>query len=116
MTCLYCNPVRTRTEKTPGVIAAQAVAQGISEAEVERRLAQGNSSRRIVDAREIAYVVAFLASPKSVAIHGDVISAGGGGRETYYCHWAACDLLAPGRVATMEVPYLRRDQAGRSGR
>ena len=81
---MSCDPVSTRTEKTAGVIAAQAVAQGISEAEVEQRLAQGNSSRRIVDAREIAYVVAFLASPKSVAINGDVIAAGGGGRGIYY--------------------------------
>ena len=79
------HPGTTRTEKTPGVVAAQAAAQGISEAEVERRMAQGNSIGRIVDAREIAYVVAFLASPKSVAINGDVIAAGGGvGRGIYY--------------------------------
>ena len=36
------------------------------------------SIRRLIDAREIAYVVAFLASPKSVAINGDAIAAGGG--------------------------------------
>jgi NAD(P)-dependent dehydrogenase (short-subunit alcohol dehydrogenase family) len=79
------HPGTTRTEKMAGVISAQATAQGISEAEVERRMAQGNSSRRIVDAGEIAYVVAFLASPKSVAINGDVIAAGGGvGRGIYY--------------------------------
>ncbi|MGH2460228.1 MAG: short-chain dehydrogenase, partial [Chloroflexota bacterium] len=35
--------------------------------------------------REVAYVVTFLASPKSVAINGDVIAAGGGvGRGIYY--------------------------------
>jgi NAD(P)-dependent dehydrogenase (short-subunit alcohol dehydrogenase family) len=40
---------------------------------------------RWIDAREIAYVVAFLASPKAVAINGDVIAAGGGvGRNIYY--------------------------------
>ena len=33
---------------------------------------------RIIDAREVAYVVAFLASPKAVAINGDVVAAGGG--------------------------------------
>ena len=33
---------------------------------------------RIVDAREVADVVAFLASPRSVAINGDAIAAGGG--------------------------------------
>jgi NAD(P)-dependent dehydrogenase (short-subunit alcohol dehydrogenase family) len=79
------HPGTTRTEKTPGVIARQAQAQGIAEAEVERRLAEANSIRRIVDARDIANVVAFLASPKSVAINGDVIAAGGGvGRGIYY--------------------------------
>jgi NAD(P)-dependent dehydrogenase (short-subunit alcohol dehydrogenase family) len=33
---------------------------------------------RIVDAAEVAWVVAFLASPKSVAINGDTIACGGG--------------------------------------
>jgi NAD(P)-dependent dehydrogenase (short-subunit alcohol dehydrogenase family) len=79
------HPGTTRTEKTPGVIAAQARAQDVSEATIEERMAAGNSIRRIVDAREIAYVVAFLASPKSIAINGDVIAAGGGvGRGIYY--------------------------------
>jgi hypothetical protein len=32
----------------------------------------------MIDAREVAYVVTFLASPKSVAIDGDTIAAGGG--------------------------------------
>src|SRR5579884_2457100 len=62
------HPGATRTEKTPGVLAAQAVQLGISVEEAERRLGQNNSIRRIVDAQEVAYVVAFLASPKSVAI------------------------------------------------
>jgi NAD(P)-dependent dehydrogenase (short-subunit alcohol dehydrogenase family) len=34
--------------------------------------------RRVVDATEIAFLVAFLASPKSVAINGETIAAGGG--------------------------------------
>ena len=33
---------------------------------------------RLIDASEVAYLVAFLASPKSVAVNGDVIAAGGG--------------------------------------
>ncbi|MGN6326712.1 SDR family NAD(P)-dependent oxidoreductase [Pseudolysinimonas sp.] len=37
-----------------------------------------NSIRRIVDASEVADVVAFLASPRSIAITGDAIAAGGG--------------------------------------
>jgi enoyl-[acyl-carrier-protein] reductase (NADH) len=35
---------------------------------------------RIVDASEVADVVAFLASPRSVAITGDAVFAGGGSR------------------------------------
>jgi NAD(P)-dependent dehydrogenase (short-subunit alcohol dehydrogenase family) len=72
------HPGTTRTERTPGVIAARAEAQNLAPEEVERRMAHANTVRRIIDAREIAYVVAFLASPKSIAINGDVIAAGGG--------------------------------------
>jgi NAD(P)-dependent dehydrogenase (short-subunit alcohol dehydrogenase family) len=79
------HPGLTRTEKTAGVVARQAQAQGISEDEVERRMAEGNVLRHLVSAEEIAYLVAFLASPKSVAINGDVIAAGGGApRGIYY--------------------------------
>ena len=46
--------------------------------EVEAQLAASVSLGRLVDAEEVAWVVAFLASPKSVAINGDAIAAGGG--------------------------------------
>ena len=40
---------------------------------------------RMIDATEVAYVVTFLASPKSIAITGDTIVAGGGvPRVIYY--------------------------------
>ncbi|MDP8921548.1 MAG: SDR family oxidoreductase [Chloroflexota bacterium] len=79
------HPGLTRTEKTAGVVAERARSQEISEEEVERQMAAGNTVRRIIDARDIAYVVAFLASPKSIAINGDVIAAGGGApRSIYY--------------------------------
>jgi NAD(P)-dependent dehydrogenase (short-subunit alcohol dehydrogenase family) len=78
------HPGTTRTEKTTGVVAEQARRAGVTPDEIERRMAQANAIHRIIDAREIAYVVAFLASPKSVAITGDVIAAGGGGRGIYY--------------------------------
>jgi NAD(P)-dependent dehydrogenase (short-subunit alcohol dehydrogenase family) len=71
------HPGLTRTEATPGVIERLAAAQGISEADAERRLG-GNSIRRIVDADEVAWVVTFLASPRNVAINGDAIACGGG--------------------------------------
>ena len=72
------HPGLTRTEKTPGVVAAQAKAQGVTEAEIERRMAGRNLVREIIGAEDIARVVVFLASPKAKAINGDVIAAGGG--------------------------------------
>lgn len=72
------HPGMTRTERTGPMIEAQARANGITEAEAERRLSADVSIGRLVDATEVAQVVAFLASPKSVAITGDAIAAGGG--------------------------------------
>jgi len=46
--------------------------------EIERRLAANVTFGRIVDMSEVADVVAFLASPRSVAINGDAIACGGG--------------------------------------
>ena len=71
------HPGLTRTEKTPGVVAARAERLGVSPDEAEKRMAT-NIVGRMIDAREIAYVVTFLASPKAVAINGDVVPAGGG--------------------------------------
>jgi NAD(P)-dependent dehydrogenase (short-subunit alcohol dehydrogenase family) len=44
----------------------------------QARLAAGVSIGRVITAAEVADVVAFLASPRSVAINGDAIAAGGG--------------------------------------
>jgi NAD(P)-dependent dehydrogenase (short-subunit alcohol dehydrogenase family) len=77
------HPGLTRTEKTPGVIAALAQRQAISESDAEKRMVS-NLVGRWIDAREIAYIATFLASPKSVAINGDVIAAGGGARGSIY--------------------------------
>ena len=64
------HPGATRTEKTS--------------ADDEARLAQGNSIRRLIDSSEIAYLVAFLASPRSIAVNGDAIAAGGGSPGTIH--------------------------------
>jgi NAD(P)-dependent dehydrogenase (short-subunit alcohol dehydrogenase family) len=74
------HPGLTRTEKTAPLIAARAAASGASPEEVEKRLAANIVIGRIVDAEEIAFIAAFLASPKSVAITGDAIAAGGGAK------------------------------------
>ncbi len=72
------HPGLTRTERTAARVQAQAQAEGVDPHEIEKRMAAGNSIRHLVDAAEVANVVAFLASPKSVAINGESIAAGGG--------------------------------------
>jgi len=64
------HPGATRTERT--------------EQAAERDLASNVSIGRIVDAKEVAWVVAFLASPKSVSINGDAIPIGGGSLGSIY--------------------------------
>jgi NAD(P)-dependent dehydrogenase (short-subunit alcohol dehydrogenase family) len=58
------HPGTTRTERT--------------DEQTVQRAAQGNAIRRIVDAQEIAQVVAFLASTKAAAVTGVAIDASGG--------------------------------------
>jgi NAD(P)-dependent dehydrogenase (short-subunit alcohol dehydrogenase family) len=72
------HPGLTRTEATPGVIAAQAAAAGVEPAEIERRLAGRNLTRTLIDASQVAAVITFLASPLSVSINGESIACGGG--------------------------------------
>lgn len=72
------HPGATRTERTAETIARRAVADGVSAAEAEKALYGGSLIGRIVEAEEVADVVLFLASPRSVAINGDAIAVGGG--------------------------------------
>jgi NAD(P)-dependent dehydrogenase (short-subunit alcohol dehydrogenase family) len=72
------HPGLTRTERTAPLVAARAAAQAVSAQEVEAQMAAGNSIHSLIDASEVAAVVAFLCSPKSRAINGDAIAAGGG--------------------------------------
>jgi NAD(P)-dependent dehydrogenase (short-subunit alcohol dehydrogenase family) len=76
VTCVH--PGLTRTERTAPLVTARAAQQGRSEAEVEAQMAAGNAIRRLLDAADVAAVIVFLCSPRSVAIHGDAVAAGGG--------------------------------------
>ena len=67
VTCVH--PGLTRTERTTDEAAA-----GFNR----------NTIGRIVEADEVAYLVAFLASPKSASITGDSIACGGGTRGPIY--------------------------------
>jgi NAD(P)-dependent dehydrogenase (short-subunit alcohol dehydrogenase family) len=84
------HPGVTRTERTPGLLGARAAQLGIAPEEVEQRdfapdSPRGNAIGRMVDASEIAYVTAFLASDKAWAITGELVVANGGvGQAVYY--------------------------------
>lgn len=71
------HPGRTRTERLTERLAIQSRSEGVPVADLENALA-GNSIRRLIDAAEVADVVTFLASPRSIAITGDAVAAGGG--------------------------------------
>lgn len=75
---IVVHPGLTRTERTAPLVAARAAAQGVPPQAIEEQMAAGNSIQSIVDASEVAHVVVFLCSPKSRAINGDAIAAGGG--------------------------------------
>jgi NAD(P)-dependent dehydrogenase (short-subunit alcohol dehydrogenase family) len=72
------HPWVTETAGVKAMIKAGAEARGVSEAEFAAVLAADVSIGRIVQPAEVAHVVAFLASPLSVAINGDAVAAGGG--------------------------------------
>jgi NAD(P)-dependent dehydrogenase (short-subunit alcohol dehydrogenase family) len=78
------HPGMTRTERTPEAMAAMAQSRGTTVEELERALESGVAIGRLVTAEEVAAVVAFLASPKSVALNGDPVAAGGGARGSIY--------------------------------
>jgi NAD(P)-dependent dehydrogenase (short-subunit alcohol dehydrogenase family) len=78
ITAVVVHPATTRTERTPAVIDATARRRGLTPAEVEAQMNSANLLGRLVDAQEVAWVVAFLCSPRAVAINGDAIVVGGG--------------------------------------
>ena len=70
------NPGTTLTDAVEERVA-ERVAAGDRREEVERAMA-GNIIGRIVTVGELADVIVFLASPRSVAITGSAVDAGGG--------------------------------------
>jgi len=83
VTCVH--PGLTWTESMHEVLEQEAASRGETLEAARQRLAEQNAVRRVIEARDIAQIVAFLASPRSVAITGDSIAAGGGvGRAIHY--------------------------------
>jgi enoyl-[acyl-carrier-protein] reductase (NADH) len=57
----------------------------VEQADYAESSPRGNSLGRMVDAQEVAYVVAFMASEKAWAITGDqIVANGGAGKSVYY--------------------------------
>ncbi len=84
ITAICIHPGNTRTEKTAALIERRAREEGVSTAEIEKRMGGGSLAKRIIDAEEVGDVIALLASPKAAIINGDVITAGGGMPGTIY--------------------------------
>ena len=72
------HPGVTLTEYYSRQLDDLAEQQGVPREELLRERFATNLIRTPVEPRQIGYVVAFLASPKSVAINGDVIPTEGG--------------------------------------
>jgi NAD(P)-dependent dehydrogenase (short-subunit alcohol dehydrogenase family) len=72
------HPGATVTERTPALVEAAAQAWGLDAQATAERLSANTAIGRSVTAEELADVVAFLASPRSVAITGDAVVASGG--------------------------------------
>ena len=78
------HPGTTRTERSDPMYAEQARRAGVSVEETERGITQHLAVRRLVAARPLGSIVTLLASPKSTAITGEVIAAGGGVMHAVY--------------------------------
>ena len=72
------HPGLTATENVLDALRERADQAGVTETETAARMASGVSIGRLVTPAEVADVVAFLCSPRSVAVNGDAIAVGGG--------------------------------------
>lgn len=71
------HPGLVRTQGSQEMLARRAASTGRKVEDVEAAAVATNALRRFITVEEIAYVAAFLASPKSVAISGSVVAADG---------------------------------------
>jgi NAD(P)-dependent dehydrogenase (short-subunit alcohol dehydrogenase family) len=76
VTVLY--PGHTLSDTYEQRLAAEAAERGMDLADYLATIDTGTALGRFVRPEEIGWVAAFLASPKSITISGDVITVGGG--------------------------------------
>ena len=72
------HPGLTLTDTINERLDSQAAQQGVSRDEVNAQVGQNVAIRRPIAPDEIAWLTAYLASPKAECITGEVIAAGGG--------------------------------------
>jgi NAD(P)-dependent dehydrogenase (short-subunit alcohol dehydrogenase family) len=82
VTCIH--PGLTWTEFMEETMARQAASRGETLEHARDRMAQGNTVHQIITAEDIAALTAFLASPRSIAVNGESIAAGGGAPKAIY--------------------------------
>ena len=79
------HPGYTKTESTEEKILKRSKNEGVSKDQIVSEMRSVNPLDKIIEASEVANVVAFLCSSKAIAINGDFISSGGGeGKSIYY--------------------------------
>ena len=78
------HPGATLTESFVAMLERLAASRGVKAEEMEREFAASVSIGRLVRPEEVASVVAFLASPLSVAVNGDALAVNGGSRGSIY--------------------------------
>jgi NAD(P)-dependent dehydrogenase (short-subunit alcohol dehydrogenase family) len=78
------HPGLTITETSPERFRDMAAASGRDPETIEAEIGSRVSIGRVVRADEVADVIAFLASPRSIALNGDAIIASGGTRGSIY--------------------------------
>ena len=72
------HPGLTLTDTINERLDNQAAQQGVSREEVNAQVGQNVAIRRPINPEELAWLTAYLASPKAECITGETIAAGGG--------------------------------------
>ncbi len=74
------HPGLTLSEVIEDRLDSQAEQQGVSREEIDSSVSQNVAIGRPIDPQELAWLTAYLASPKAECITGEVIAAGGGAK------------------------------------